>query len=277
MAPDGVITTVAGTGTAGYNGDGAAATASDLNGAFNVTLNTEGDYLIVDTFSHRIRLVDAAAPPAVPPPPPPPPPPSPCRRRPRLRSRRRPHSAHNRAHNRRHLHLQPGHVAGPRGRPRLHVPLGQGGAWLQRAAALHHRLGPAELRPARRGQGHRALLRGHRARGIWPGAPSAELDHGPDGHGVSRADHPATAFVRRLPHPRHRRVPDDAAELGRPAVRLPDHAVVPRTCAGAGLRRATCSAGPQVLAERPRPRSGPSTPVFRSTAASRRTRSFTST
>jgi hypothetical protein len=62
VAPDGTITTVAGTGTAGYNGDGGPAIAADLNNVIGVDVALDGDILIADTSNHRIRFVDAAAP-----------------------------------------------------------------------------------------------------------------------------------------------------------------------------------------------------------------------
>jgi sugar lactone lactonase YvrE len=55
----GIITTVAGTGVAGYNGDGMPATAAQLNGPISVTLNG-GNLYIADKFNERIRVVDAS-------------------------------------------------------------------------------------------------------------------------------------------------------------------------------------------------------------------------
>jgi sugar lactone lactonase YvrE len=74
VLPDGTITTVAGTGSAGFGGDGGLATLAQLNSPFGVAVTTEGDYLIADTLNHRIRHVDAGAPPEPPPPEPLPPP-----------------------------------------------------------------------------------------------------------------------------------------------------------------------------------------------------------
>ncbi len=54
----GIITTVAGTGVAGYNGDNMPATAAQLNGPIGVTLNG-GNLYIADKFNERIRVVDA--------------------------------------------------------------------------------------------------------------------------------------------------------------------------------------------------------------------------
>ena len=55
----GVITTVAGTGTAAYSGDGGPATAARLNNPHRITLAPNGDLVIADTNNHRIRRVDA--------------------------------------------------------------------------------------------------------------------------------------------------------------------------------------------------------------------------
>jgi sugar lactone lactonase YvrE len=54
----GVIRTVAGTGTAGYNGDGVAATESDLAGPSGLALASDGTLFIADSFNGRIRAVD---------------------------------------------------------------------------------------------------------------------------------------------------------------------------------------------------------------------------
>jgi hypothetical protein len=61
VAPDGTITTVAGT-TSGFGGDGGQATAAQLNNPIGVAVTTGGDYLIADTSNQRIRFVDAASP-----------------------------------------------------------------------------------------------------------------------------------------------------------------------------------------------------------------------
>jgi hypothetical protein len=74
VLPDGTITTVAGTGTAGFNGDGGQATAAQINSPFGVAVTLEGDYLIADALNHRIRHVDAAGSQQPPPPTPLPPP-----------------------------------------------------------------------------------------------------------------------------------------------------------------------------------------------------------
>ena len=54
----GVICTVAGTGTAVYNGDGAAATETGLAGPSGLALASDGTLFIADSFNGRIRAVD---------------------------------------------------------------------------------------------------------------------------------------------------------------------------------------------------------------------------
>src|SRR5205823_6450678 len=58
LAPNGTITTVAGTGTAGYSGDGGPATAAQLSFPFGVTLGADGSLYIADSNNNRIRKVD---------------------------------------------------------------------------------------------------------------------------------------------------------------------------------------------------------------------------
>ncbi|MCY4587285.1 MAG: NHL repeat-containing protein [Bryobacterales bacterium] len=55
----GTITTVAGTGRRGFNGDGDPATAAQLNGPYGVVLDGSGNLYIADTRNNRIRKVDA--------------------------------------------------------------------------------------------------------------------------------------------------------------------------------------------------------------------------
>lgn len=57
-ATTGVIVTVAGTGTAGYSGDGGPARSADLNGPLSVTVDTGGNLYIADVFNARIRAVN---------------------------------------------------------------------------------------------------------------------------------------------------------------------------------------------------------------------------
>ena len=58
----GVVTTVAGTGAAGYAGDGGQATASTVRLSFPFGLSVDGsnNIYITDTYNNRIRKVDAA-------------------------------------------------------------------------------------------------------------------------------------------------------------------------------------------------------------------------
>jgi len=53
----GVITTVAGTGDSGYNGDGMPAVESSLAGPSGLALDQEGNLYIADTFNGRIRMI----------------------------------------------------------------------------------------------------------------------------------------------------------------------------------------------------------------------------
>jgi YVTN family beta-propeller protein len=56
----GIITTAAGTGTCGYNGDGIKATAAQLNYPHGVALDTAGNLYISDTQNHRVRKVNSS-------------------------------------------------------------------------------------------------------------------------------------------------------------------------------------------------------------------------
>jgi sugar lactone lactonase YvrE len=59
-ASTGKIATIAGTGTAGYSGDGGAATSAELNGPGGLALNAAGDLYIGDFGNNRVRRVAAA-------------------------------------------------------------------------------------------------------------------------------------------------------------------------------------------------------------------------
>lgn len=54
----GYIATVAGTGTAGYNGDNIAATSAELGGPQDVSLDSAGHIFIADTGNERVRVVN---------------------------------------------------------------------------------------------------------------------------------------------------------------------------------------------------------------------------
>jgi DNA-binding beta-propeller fold protein YncE len=56
-----VITTVAGTGAAGFGGDGGPATAAQLRQPHSIAFDAQGRLLICDIGNHRVRRVDLAA------------------------------------------------------------------------------------------------------------------------------------------------------------------------------------------------------------------------
>jgi hypothetical protein len=58
IAPDGTITTIAGSGVAGFAGDGGPATNAQLNHPTGVILDTAGGILIADQRNQRVRRVD---------------------------------------------------------------------------------------------------------------------------------------------------------------------------------------------------------------------------
>lgn len=55
----GIISTIAGTGEAGFSGDGGPATQARFDGPFGLALDPSGNLYITDTENHRIRRVDA--------------------------------------------------------------------------------------------------------------------------------------------------------------------------------------------------------------------------
>jgi myo-inositol-hexaphosphate 3-phosphohydrolase/sugar lactone lactonase YvrE len=58
VSPNGIITTVAGTGSSGYNGDNIRATAARLNYPKGVEVGPDGALYIGDANNHRVRRVD---------------------------------------------------------------------------------------------------------------------------------------------------------------------------------------------------------------------------
>ena len=56
---DGVLRTIAGTGTKGDTGDGGPATQAQFNGMHNLALAPNGDIYLADTWNCRIRKIDA--------------------------------------------------------------------------------------------------------------------------------------------------------------------------------------------------------------------------
>ncbi|MFI9722980.1 RICIN domain-containing protein [Streptomyces sp. NPDC052396] len=59
ITADGKISTVAGTGTAGFSGDGGLATAAQLNYPIGLAVDGAGDLYITDYANHRVRKVTA--------------------------------------------------------------------------------------------------------------------------------------------------------------------------------------------------------------------------
>ncbi len=57
ITPDGIITTIAGNGTAGYSGDGGPALQASLNFPAGLALDGENNLFIADRNNHRIRKV----------------------------------------------------------------------------------------------------------------------------------------------------------------------------------------------------------------------------
>jgi uncharacterized protein (TIGR03437 family) len=60
VAPNGTITTVAGTGAAGFSGDGGLATEATLNQPSRVAVDTAGNLYIADSLNNRVRKVTPA-------------------------------------------------------------------------------------------------------------------------------------------------------------------------------------------------------------------------
>ena len=56
----GMITTIAGTGIGGYNGDNIVPTSAELNGPSGVTLDPAGNIYIADNYNHRIRMISVS-------------------------------------------------------------------------------------------------------------------------------------------------------------------------------------------------------------------------
>src|SRR5205823_4626458 len=57
VGPDGIITTVAGTGVAGFSGDGGLATAAQLSHPGGIALGPDGSLYLADESNHRLRRV----------------------------------------------------------------------------------------------------------------------------------------------------------------------------------------------------------------------------
>ncbi|MFZ4516700.1 MAG: fibronectin type III domain-containing protein, partial [Acidimicrobiia bacterium] len=57
IAPNGTVTTIAGTGTSGYSGDGGTATYAQLRGVFGIAVDNAGNVYIADRDNHRVRKI----------------------------------------------------------------------------------------------------------------------------------------------------------------------------------------------------------------------------
>src|SRR4029077_20794605 len=57
VSPDGVIHTVVGSGTFGFSGDGGTPFLAQLENPFDVTFDGDGNFLISDLLTNRIRKV----------------------------------------------------------------------------------------------------------------------------------------------------------------------------------------------------------------------------
>ncbi len=60
VSQTGIITTIAGNGTAGFSGDGGAATSGSFNGANQITIDRNGNIFFSDFFNNRIRKVSTS-------------------------------------------------------------------------------------------------------------------------------------------------------------------------------------------------------------------------
>jgi sugar lactone lactonase YvrE len=57
VAPDGIITTVAGNGTNGFSGDGGPATSAALSRPWGLAVTPAGNLYVADAYNHRVRVV----------------------------------------------------------------------------------------------------------------------------------------------------------------------------------------------------------------------------
>src|SRR6266545_4767418 len=59
IAPDGTLSTIAGTGKRGYSGDGGPATKAELNEPYEIRFDRSGNMFFVERLNHIVRRVDA--------------------------------------------------------------------------------------------------------------------------------------------------------------------------------------------------------------------------
>ena len=57
VGSDGIVTTIAGTGVAGYSGDGGAATNAQLNAPIGMAMDAASNFYIADSGNHVIRMI----------------------------------------------------------------------------------------------------------------------------------------------------------------------------------------------------------------------------
>ena len=62
ISPDGIITTIAGTGRQDYTGDGEPAIEATLSGPLGLALDREGNIYVADTFNHAVRVLRPTGP-----------------------------------------------------------------------------------------------------------------------------------------------------------------------------------------------------------------------
>ena len=58
ISPTGIISTIAGTGTCGYNGDGIPATSAELNNVAGIAIDSIGNLFIADGYNNKIRKIN---------------------------------------------------------------------------------------------------------------------------------------------------------------------------------------------------------------------------
>ncbi len=59
IGPDGLVTTLAGSGRKGNGGDDGPAAQAELNGPHSLAVASNGDIYVADTWNNRVRKIDA--------------------------------------------------------------------------------------------------------------------------------------------------------------------------------------------------------------------------
>lgn len=59
IGPDGIVTTIAGSGRKGDGGDDGPAAKAELNGPHSLAVTRDGDIYVADTWNNRVRKIDA--------------------------------------------------------------------------------------------------------------------------------------------------------------------------------------------------------------------------